>query len=176
MKKRPLSYFENCTYDSINSDKNPIDKDDVKAGVIIMSQKHIIVVRGTSSKKYGFPKGSYDTNDKCILDTAIRELYEETGIKISNNQISYGLETFIKFDRNNGKKSMGYFACLIVEVSEDTMNDFITMSHLNKSELIELKKIKCESLNYLCNSTRQCTMVFKVFVKYLFPNRISRQL
>jgi 8-oxo-dGTP pyrophosphatase MutT (NUDIX family) len=51
------------------------------AGLILLNSNYsILLVRDTKSKKFGFPKGHYETYDKTPYETALRELNEETGL------------------------------------------------------------------------------------------------
>lgn len=57
---------------------------DKSAGVILYAEgkKFILLVKGRDTKKWSFPKGHCDGNETCE-DCAVRELIEETGLKIS---------------------------------------------------------------------------------------------
>lgn len=52
------------------------------AGFILLSPdlSHILLVKGNKSPKWGFPKGHREEEDASVIQTAIRELYEETGL------------------------------------------------------------------------------------------------
>lgn len=64
-----------------------------RAGVIVGVRKeqtnddgiYFLLLKGSSkasaAPKWGFPKGARDPSDKTVLDTAMRELREETGIE-----------------------------------------------------------------------------------------------
>ena len=62
----------------------------VGAGIIAMHfegpNTRILLVRGKQSGKWSFPKGHAEPNED-IIQTGIREMKEETGIEIQENQI-----------------------------------------------------------------------------------------
>ena len=62
--------------------------------MILMSHdktKLLLLQRANYMKKFGgkwgFAGGQLDKNDKCLKDTAVRELLEETGIILTFNEI-----------------------------------------------------------------------------------------
>jgi len=88
-----------------------------RSGVIFLSKTtldlKLLVVKGKLSGIYSFPKGrhnnSYESNEEC----AIREVYEETGIKLNHNDIENS--HICKIGRNT------YF---ILESCENKYNNF----------------------------------------------------
>ncbi len=70
------------------------------AGVILLNNKNeLCIVFGRKHKKYSIPKGKMNKNES-LVDTAIRECYEETGIKVdisSENQCVNGLCSYPSF-------------------------------------------------------------------------------
>jgi tRNA nucleotidyltransferase (CCA-adding enzyme) len=60
-----------------------------KCGIIYFdtTDKKYLLVYGKKSGKWGFPKG-HQENNETEEDTAIRELYEETGIKINQSNLT----------------------------------------------------------------------------------------
>jgi 8-oxo-dGTP pyrophosphatase MutT (NUDIX family) len=59
-----------------------------RCGAIIMdSSFNILMVKGREHGKWGLPKGKEKRNDKSLLSTAIREVYEETSIDITKYNI-----------------------------------------------------------------------------------------
>ena len=60
-----------------------------KCGIIYFdtTDKKYLLVYGKKSGKWGFPKG-HQENNETVEDTAIRELYEETGIKINQSNLT----------------------------------------------------------------------------------------
>jgi 8-oxo-dGTP pyrophosphatase MutT (NUDIX family) len=61
----------------------------IGAGIIIHnSNKQVLLVCDARSGRWGFPKGHPEPQDKKIaINTAIRECYEETGMRIVNDYI-----------------------------------------------------------------------------------------
>ena len=59
-------------------------KNSSKPGKISAKPRYVKVDR---RGKYGFPKGSYESIDGTLEDTAIREMEEELGIKLSKNSL-----------------------------------------------------------------------------------------
>lgn len=150
---------------------------EIKAGFIIYNKDggEAILVRDTASGKYGFPKGSYDNEkDKNILQTAIRELYEETGIKISPQQITYGLQHVFKFTRNK-KACYSFYVYVIVELNNEELHDIFNNAHIDLKEISAIKLLNFRKLNYLCqskiNNVYSCTYVTQIFIKYLMNLR-----
>lgn len=61
----------------------------VRAGVCFVVDSHILLVRERSGLSYiGPPKGLAEYEDKSALVTALRELGEETGVKLNLNKLS----------------------------------------------------------------------------------------
>lgn len=61
------------------------------AGVIVFWEDSVVLVH-TKTGKYGFPKGKYDTGlDVDCFHNAIRELEEETGVKLSDIELYSGV-------------------------------------------------------------------------------------
>ena len=123
-----------------------------KAGVFLYckEQNKVLIVQ-SNGKLWGAPKGTIKKNEK-IVDCAIRELVEETGILLSvdnlristniNYKASYYFvemkyqEVFIqKTEENNDVNSLGWIkpSCILDLVKDDTLK-------LNKHFIILLKK------------------------------------
>lgn len=58
-----------------------------KAGCIISCNNHLLLVCGRMESKWGFPKGSVDSNE-TYKEAAIRETYEETGIVLKEDMLT----------------------------------------------------------------------------------------
>lgn len=68
-------------------------------GCILLSEKSdkILLVKGRKAQKWSFPKGHKERNE-CQIECAKRELYEETGIQIGDQEpVSY-----VKFNKEGG--------------------------------------------------------------------------
>ena len=115
---------------------------DVKrSGVIFLSKTtpelKLLVVKGKISGIYSFPKGrhnnSYESNQEC----AIREVYEETGIKLKYKDIEKS--HICRIGRNT------YF---ILEVCENKYNNFFIkdtneVCEVSWKTIPELKELNC---------------------------------
>lgn len=55
-----------------------------RAGIILIHNNKYLLVQGIHSKKWSFPKGCIETGETAF-DCAIRELEEETGVKLNNS-------------------------------------------------------------------------------------------
>ena len=84
------------------------------ANMILMSNdktKLLILQRANYMKKFGgkwgFPGGQLDKNDKCLKDTAVRELLEETGIILTFNEIQ-GIKKIDSIKNEDGSISEYY--------------------------------------------------------------------
>jgi 8-oxo-dGTP diphosphatase len=91
------------------------DKNGVKisAGIVVIQDNKILLVHPTGSPwwgTYSIPKGEVDKKED-ILDAAIRETLEETGIKIKKKHIDHNLDGVINYTDNKGKiyKKVYYF-------------------------------------------------------------------
>lgn len=67
-----------------------------RAGIILTHQNKYLLVQGIHSKKWSFPKGCIETGE-TTLQCAIRELEEETGVKLNTNTESLTKE-YIYYD------------------------------------------------------------------------------
>lgn len=57
-------------------------------GCICISENNkILLVKGRNSRKWSFPKGHRDRTDRSALDCALRELHEETGLRLHKDYI-----------------------------------------------------------------------------------------
>jgi len=55
-----------------------------RAGVVVIFRNKILLVLGKYAQKWGIPKGEVLDNEQ-IIDAAVRELYEETGLIIDED-------------------------------------------------------------------------------------------
>lgn len=92
------------------------------ANMIVVSpdNKILILRRANYMKKFGgkwgFPGGSVNENDKSIKDSAIRELEEETQIKLSWNEI-HNCEKYESINNEDGSIS-DYFIVKLESLPE----------------------------------------------------------
>ena len=96
------------------------------AGIAIVLQKpgepkKILLVHptGGSWKRpiLGIPKGRVDPGEEPE-QTAFRECYEETGIRISQSQVEPGLETVQVYSGTKFRNNIHYYVCRIQDPSE----------------------------------------------------------
>lgn len=67
----------------------PIIQDDVLTSVLYLKRTDTVK---THKNQICFPGGLYQDDDKELKNTAIRETFEETGIRISHNQIIHEMQ------------------------------------------------------------------------------------
>lgn len=75
------------SWDAWKSYKRPQDK--VCGCICISPQNKILLVKGRKGQIWSFPKGHYERADKTSLACALRELKEETGIRLNHDYISF---------------------------------------------------------------------------------------
>jgi len=85
----------------------------IAAGLVVIQDNKILLVHPTNSPwwgTYSIPKGGVDKKED-VLEAAIRETYEETGIKIKKSNISNKNSGFIDYKNDKGKifKRVYYF-------------------------------------------------------------------
>ena len=95
MKKNMRAFFQKAL--SSNKIKLTHDKSLSPAAVLVIlyftqNQYHIILNRRTDKVEHhkgeiSFPGGSKDQNDRDLLDTALRETYEEMGVLINDVEV-----------------------------------------------------------------------------------------
>jgi len=70
------------------------------AGIIISDEEgNVLLVRGSGGGKWSFPKGQSESHDTDHLSTAIREVYEETGLRFNRDYDLLSDSSFTCFDR-----------------------------------------------------------------------------
>jgi len=85
----------------------------ISAGLVIIQDNKMLLVHPSNSPwwgTYSIPKGGVDKNEDA-LEGAIRETFEETGIKIKKKHISEKNAGFINYTDNKGNvyKRVYYF-------------------------------------------------------------------
>ena len=95
------------------------------AGLIISdTDGFILLVRGSDTGKWSFPKGQAESIDNNRLATAIRECYEEIGLQAGKHYTVLDDEPFMCFDRTY------FFAYLYsgsekdIELRRNEVNDY----------------------------------------------------
>jgi 8-oxo-dGTP pyrophosphatase MutT (NUDIX family) len=71
------------------------------AGLILRDNNgYTLVVKGVGrGKKWSFPKGESEPKDTTLFETAVRECYEETGLKNERDYRIVDIEPFACFNR-----------------------------------------------------------------------------
>jgi ADP-ribose pyrophosphatase YjhB (NUDIX family) len=105
---------------------------EISAGLLIVQQNRILLGHPTNAPWYGtytIPKGKVE-EDESLIDAAIRETYEEIGIKIDINDIKNKLN-IIEYKNEKGViyKIVKYF---VVEPKQEII---INKSRLQKREI-----------------------------------------
>jgi len=126
---------------------------DFTAGIFIINNKdEILLSHATHSpnKYWGIPKGMVD-KDESYLDAAVREVEEETSIKILNSDMVMPLGV-MKY--TSGNKSLVAYYLFLEDLSQDEIvligkYDFNFIDETtanNKIENIDLKNLWCRSI------------------------------
>ena len=115
---------------SITSEINPIlsNNDGTKLSSVLIiifedSPKILMIKKPITMKHHGgeiaFPGGKISNEDEDLLDTAIRETLEETGIKVKRNEVIGQLKTVTTL--NSGFTILP-FICILDEIKNLTPN------------------------------------------------------
>lgn len=128
-----------------------------KAGGIILSNNKLVIIKGRQSGKWGVPKGSLDDLDESVLLGALREIYEETGLKLKiENDTS--IEYWMVY------KCRLYLFNLDQEVAlnpQDT-NEIIEARWLDLTDTESINAILNDSTKMLKNVLRKLSQRLKV--------------
>lgn len=110
--------------DFINEKKDHSDS----SGIAILFDNKILLVHPTNGSwmkpMLGIPKGRLD-GDENLMEAAIRETFEEIGIKLSLEQLNPMVETIEIFNNGNYIRSIHYFICKIKTLSEIGLESFV---------------------------------------------------
>lgn len=123
----------------------------IKTGIIFIKYQDFqepmfLIVYSRKSKKFGFPKGTFEKDkDGNIFESAKREIYEETGIKLIPN---------LKLDLRFQVKNNIYFILKLykninsIVLSQSTdIPDSNEIQYYKWVSLSDLKKIPSKTLN-----------------------------
>lgn len=137
----------------IIKNKSSLQQNEICAGFIIYNtnEDHILLVQGKTSKKWGPPKGHKESYDTNTIETAIREVYQETGISITADK---------KFKSIRAGKVKLYIIKL-------DFNPIINISDTNEINNCEWKNI--DNLYYLFNQGK--THNFNSPLRYLLKHK-----
>jgi len=98
---------------------------EISFGIIPLSKRagvwHVLLIKHLSGNHWSFPKGKPNENETSN-ETAVRELYEETGLKIKRYIVEDPVAESYRFTRDGKivKKTVNYF---IAEVEGDVFLD-----------------------------------------------------
>lgn len=99
----------------------------VTCGVIVTDTRGYLICHPTHSKWWDLPKGRQDPGETYV-QTAMRELREETGITVSENQLSYlGI-----FDYKPEKRLALFYHQVDTMYNPKVMNCISMVNHYNK--------------------------------------------
>lgn len=107
------------------------------AGLLIIKNGKALLVKPrtiNSNNNWSIPKGIIDPNDKNIIETAIRETFEETGILIPQHKIDTSKRSIISYVDSKGllTKIIFYF---IVEISDEDYIEYKISERFDVSEI-----------------------------------------
>ncbi|REC60478.1 hypothetical protein DRF65_20660 [Chryseobacterium pennae] len=108
------------------------------AGLLIIKNSKVLLVKPrhmASDSNWSIPKGIIDIEaDGNIVETAIRETYEETGILIPKDKVDFSKRSLISYVDSNGilSKIIFYF---VVEISDKEFNQYRISSDFDSSEI-----------------------------------------
>lgn len=93
--RTPLCYCAQCHFQVRvscvrRSYVNAPAVDIVKAGCVLYTKSNKVIIIQSHGYKWGFPKGKFeDTVDNTLEDCALREVFEETGLRIYKSQLQF---------------------------------------------------------------------------------------
>jgi 8-oxo-dGTP pyrophosphatase MutT (NUDIX family) len=110
----------------------------ITAGIILLHGERILLVLQRVTRKWGLPKGGKLENED-LLTCALRELYEETGVHLSRN------------DMYLGRKRIEYINCFVFEANAE----YLPKSMYNNEEIIRARWFNISDLKKL---NRNCSV------------------
>ncbi|GEN73907.1 NUDIX domain-containing protein [Chryseobacterium lathyri] len=108
------------------------------AGLLIIKNSKVLLVKPrhmASDNNWSIPKGLIDKpSDRNIIETAIRETFEETGILIPKDKIDPSKRSLISYVDSKGilSKIIFYF---VVEISDKEYNQYKISNDFDSSEI-----------------------------------------
>ena len=107
------------------------------AGLLIIKNNKALLVKPktvNADSNWSIPKGIIDGKDKNIIETAIRETFEETGILIPQHKIDTSKRSIISYVDSKGllTKIIFYF---IVEISDEDYIEYKISERFDVSEI-----------------------------------------
>ena len=95
----------------------------ISAGGVIINQNKVLLLK--REKSWVFPKGKVK-NGESLIQTAIREIFEETGIKVNDKGIEIG-NTNYKYMTNDEQfeKTVYYYLFIVNDISVNIEKTFL---------------------------------------------------
>ncbi|HOL82584.1 MAG TPA: NUDIX domain-containing protein [Caldisericia bacterium] len=95
----------------------------ISAGGVIIYQNKVLLLK--REKSWVFPKGKVKEGES-LIQTAIREIFEETGIKVNDKSIEIG-NTNYKYMTNDEQfeKTVYYYLFIVSDVSVNIEKTFL---------------------------------------------------
>ena len=100
--------------------------------------KKYLLVRGKRSGKWSFPKGHMEGKESA-LECALRELFEETGVRLNDRTYS----GTIKLSRNSEGKNSEYFIFRIEQKIQASVNDSNEIVEVGWFSVDEMRRMYC---------------------------------
>jgi len=148
--------------------KNKFDNSFMKDGGIYL--KKLIENSNSNEPLWDIPKGKIENNE-LPMDTAIRELKEETNIKLSDMTILLNLKPFIESYIDGGSIYRNSYYYTIINQSWEPDNKF----KLQNSEVSEIKWFNVDEINNLYinysfkyNNIKKCIKHYTNYTKKLY--------
>lgn len=134
-----------------------------RAGIILINKEgYILLIKGKSSKKWGFPKG-YIEKGETVEECAIREFNEETGLKFEGEQILYdGIFTATNCDY------------LIIHLQ---ISNLKKVSEIDSNEILDVKWFKQKHIKNL-DKNKGLLIYYEKFIKpkYIKNKKIIKSI
>lgn len=107
------------------------------AGLVIIKENRILLIKPKgieSDNHWSIPKGYIEDTDANIIETALRETFEETGINIPIDIVDISKRSIISYTDNNGKlrKIIFYF---VVKITEEEYKNYKKVEVLDNLEV-----------------------------------------
>lgn len=132
---------------------------------VINEKKELLIEKRSANKKqapnkYGLCAGHVDPNEP-IIQTAIRETFEETGIKLTEDDLKF-IEIYVNDEEGNKHFKYMYFVRTTMKI-EDMIMQEEEVSELKYITLEELKKIVEEkNPNYTFSNKPYMSKILKI--------------
>jgi len=146
------------------------EKKESSAGIVFIYNNKLLLVHHTNSKwlgSFGFPKGRIDKGE-TPLQTAIREAYEEVGIKVTPGMLDktqYELNYNFKKKETKIYKTAYYFICNVQNLSDIGLEKEV----VPKSQL-QLEEVDWAGFVDYNEAKKRLGKVFKPLLKHYKVN------